>query len=161
MVVAAVPRIYMGDARKWYSSHSPLLPSGKQLLRFHIAKRGKKDLQSSFFPRFLLFRPPPSRTWRERQVSYGWLPYSSFLRRRNRFLASLEMTVQGKCQTKCTSHQPLAAVHFCSNFSKISVTRSTYGTPSFSNIGIASLPSRPVRMPMHFAPARRLPITSE
>ena len=70
MVVAAVPRIYMGDARKWYSSHSPLLPSGKQLLRFHIAKRGKKDPQSSFFPRFLLFRPPPSRTWRIYQVSH-------------------------------------------------------------------------------------------
>ena len=78
MVVAAVPRIYMGDARKRYSSHSPLLPSGKQLLRFHIAKRGKKNLQSSFFPRFLLFRPPPSRTWRICQVSHCLPSRSTF-----------------------------------------------------------------------------------
>ena len=43
----------------------------------------------------------------------------------------------------------------------ISVIRSTQGTCSRSKRDAAFLPSSPVRMPMNFVPARRLPRTSE
>lgn len=72
MVVAAVPRIYMGDTRKRYSSHSPLLPSGKQLLRFHIAKRGKKGSSKFFLPAFFTVQAA-SITHMEGMSGFPWM----------------------------------------------------------------------------------------
>lgn len=160
MVLAAVPRIYGRCPKAVLKSLTPVT-IGETATPISYSKTREERSSKFFLPAFFTVQAA-SITHMEDISGFplSAIPLHLPLRR-NRFLASLEMTVQGKCQTKCTSHQPLAAVHFCSNFSKISVTRSTYGTPSFSNIGIASLPSRPVRMPMHFAPARRLPMTSE